>query len=167
MVEVYNKKFVDSNQMSSQIINNASNLKQQATSSNVFGPNYTVQDNFRTLNLQSMNPSITNTDGNTLKKSQNSASSIGSNQKYATLTYDELYLMVNFSKNRRQEGERLKNLLRSNMWPSKHPMRQYLWKTLLQISNNSSLNNDNKENESVNTEIQYNKYLHQIFGKCN
>jgi hypothetical protein len=166
MADIYNKMFVDFDQVSSQNVNNATNQKQQATSSNVFGPNYTVQDNFRTLNLQSMHPPTTNTEGSTLKKSQNSASSIG-NQKYATLTHDELDLMVNFSKNRRQESERLKSLLRSNMWPSKHPIRQYLWKNLLQISKNSSLNNDNKENELVNTETQYNKYLQQIFGKCN
>jgi len=165
MADVYNKIFVEFNQISSQNVNNPNNQMQQATSSNVLGPNYTVKDNFRTLNLQSMNQPTTNADGNTLKKSQNSTSSIG-NQKYATLTHDELDLMVKFGKNRRQESERLKSLLRSNMWPSKHPMRQYLWKTLLQISNNSSLNNDNKENELVNIETQYSKYLQQIFGKC-
>jgi len=93
---------------------------------------------------------------------------------YIALPENELNLNVRLARTRAQENERLKQLLRNNCWPSKHPIRKYLWKCLLQISNNSSSNivspnSVDKENIKaavICNESEYNKQLNHIFGKC-
>lgn len=115
-----------------------------------------------------------------LKKAPKSAVSLTLNRDdhYITLPEDELNLNVRLARTRAPENERLKQLLRNNCWPSKHPIRKYLWKCLLQISNNSTSNkqsNNNSPNsadkENIRAEIicnenEYNKQLNHIFGKC-
>ncbi len=101
------------------------------------------------------------------------------------ISQDELNLNVRLAKTRSQESDRLKQFLRSNIWPAKHPIRKYLWKTLLQVSSSNQTSASNKENKNhyngknhssshnsnktdlSNNESEYNNSLNQIFGKCN
>ena len=116
-----------------------------------------------------------------------SSSSIGyKNVNQIMISQDELNLNVRLAKTRSQESDRLKQFLRSNIWPAKHPIRKYLWKSLLQISSSNQTSASNKENKNhkngkshgslshnsnkidfINNETDYNNILNQIFGKCN
>jgi hypothetical protein len=134
-----------------------------------------------------------NNNNQKLKPAPKSTSSIQTlkqhNQNCVNLNQEELSLMVKLAHTRRQESDRLKNLIRNNYWPANHPIRKFLWKSLLQLSSTSSSpvsslssSSSNKENLVINTnnsnsnknsefsnssEIEYNKHLNQIFGKCN
>ena len=112
-----------------------------------------------------------------------SATSGQSQHPLVTLSQEELELNVRAARYRSQENERLKQLIRANCWPIRHPIRRYLWKSVLQVSRtgnksgaassgdeaNTSLNN--KENqikiELLANEADYNRHLDRIFGKCN
>lgn len=111
-----------------------------------------------------------------------SATSGQSQHPLVTLSQEELELNVRAARYRSQENERLKQLIRANCWPIRHPIRRYLWKCVLQVSRtgnksgaassgdeaNTSLNN--KENqikiELLANEADYNRHLDRIFGKC-
>ena len=93
------------------------------------------------------------------------------------LSQGELSLTVRIARNRRQEADRLKHLIRNNCWPANHPIRKYLWKCLLAASVSSPISSGgsppashNKENNNTKfefnaNELEYNKHLNQIFGK--
>jgi hypothetical protein len=124
-------------------------------------------------------------EGNTnpkLKPAPRSASSIqqprsgahSTDAQYITLTQEELALTVRMTRTRRQEADRLKHLIRNNCWPASHPIRKYLWTCLLESSSSSGNSTANKENHGshrqedshASSEVEYNKHLNQIFGKC-
>lgn len=111
-----------------------------------------------------------------LKQAPKSASSLPHNgaktDDLINLSLDELSTNVKMAHFRAQEMDRLKHLIRNNNWPIKHPIRKYLWKCILQLNGQSASNNshNNKENnklEPITNEVDYNKHLNQIFGKCN
>lgn len=111
----------------------------------------------------------------TLKNNQNGLSS-ADQPPLIVFNEDELNLTVRLARTRAQESTRLKQLLRTNCWPARHPIRKYLWKCLLQLSSNNNQSSANKENNNKVTfntgmslssyETEYNKHLNQIFGKC-
>lgn len=110
------------------------------------------------------------------------------NHLLVTYTEEELELNVRSARYRSQENERLKQVIRSNFWPIRHPMRRYLWKSVLQLGGKKSGGGSgagsdlgssgdeaahhgvNKENhfrvELVANESDYNRHLDRIFGKC-
>lgn len=115
----------------------------------------------------------------------------GSHHHHLLVTYteEELELNVRSARYRSQENERLKQVIRSNFWPIRHPMRRYLWKSVLQLGGKKSGGGsgagsdlgssgdeaahhgvNNKENhfrvELVANQSDYDRHLDRIFGKC-
>lgn len=109
-----------------------------------------------------------------LKKAPKSTSSLQSRnqEQLINLTQEELGLTVKMSRFRSQENDRLKIMIRTNCWHIRHPIRKYLWKCLLQLNEQNENGGDlsDKENhmkvELVTNEVDYNKHLNRIFGKC-
>lgn len=125
-----------------------------------------------------------NSNNNASAASQQGHHHHASRHLLVTYTEEELELNVRSARHRAQDGERLKQTIRTNCWPIRHPMRCYLWKCLLQVSGKKSNGSDlgssgdeggnqhasNKENqfkvELVANESDYNRHLDRIFGKC-
>jgi hypothetical protein len=114
-------------------------------------------------------------------RSATNANTLHNDTQFISLTQNELELTVRMTRTRRQEADRLKHLIRNNCWPANHPIRKYLWTCLLESSSNgnSASNKENNrggggggggsnahQNAHASSEIEYNKHLNQIFGKC-
>lgn len=127
----------------------------------------TNQNKFNSFPMRVKKPQNGQSSQHKLKQTPKSSSSLHYNGQLLALSQDELSLTVRLARARTQESDRFKHILRNNYWPSKHPIRKYLWTCLLQQTGlNSNANKENNSNTSSSNESEYNKHLNQIFGKC-
>ena len=70
----------------------------------------------------------------------------------------------------KKDNDRVKQLLRMSYWPINHSIRKGLWKSILQQSQQTNYEKENngslKNNHWNFNELDYNRNLSQIFGKC-
>ena len=88
----------------------------------------------------------------------------------SNLAPDKLEQTIKTSRTRAADTERLKQLLRHNGWPSKHPIRKHLWKYLLQTSSTTAAKENSHPQQATiatttYTQSDYNLKLNEIFGK--